>query len=137
MLRTAPKLESLMSGTCVSDLFFSDENREALHQGIRYGVYRQSANKYVIDRQDDRQLELVMRSLYLQYATNRPDGIVEQVQSLNARVLDYCVPQILREIEMYRYYINDIHNMPVPMERSVNASSAGTGHRELSRATLG
>jgi hypothetical protein len=126
----------ILSPTCVSDLFFSDLNRDALQQGIRYGVYRQSPQKSVIGRQDDRQLELVMRSIYLQYGENRPDRIVEQVQSLNARVLEYCVPQIVREIEMYRHYVQDIHNMPMPLERSVNTSSAGTGHRELSRAAL-
>lgn len=128
-------LASRFQNTPLSDLFFSELNIDALQQGIRYSVYSNSNGRHTIGKQDDRQLMLVMRSVFLQFGPNRPAGVVEQVRCLNKMVLDFCVPRVLREIEMYQHYINDIHNLPVPMERSTSVSSAGS--RALVRESLG
>jgi hypothetical protein len=110
----------------LSDLYFSPQNVEALHEAIRYQVYIRSGNKHVIDRQSDTDLKVVMRSIFYEYARNLPYDVVGQVRELNTKVIDYCVPKILMEINMYIYYRQDISQNPQPLPRSENTSSAGT-----------
>ncbi len=124
--RQAESLQRNMQATPLSTLFFSDANVRALHDGIRYLTYKRSSGRYVIDKQDDRQLHYVMRSVYLQHARNDPEGVLAQVRCLNGKVLDYCVPTILTALDAHRHYLDDISKLPVPMDQSVNVSSAGT-----------
>ena len=107
-------------------LFFSAENIEALQQGLRYLVFKHSCQKHIIDRQSDEDLKIIMRSVYLEHGQHQPFGITEQVRNLNAKVLDYCLPRVLNEIDAYVKFRQEISQLPVPMERSTNANSKGT-----------
>lgn len=108
----------------LSNLFFSQLNIDALQLGLKNMVYKKSGN--VINNQDETQLKIIMRSIFLQYSRNLEDNIVEQVRELNQKVLDYSVPKIIIELENYKFYLNDIAKLPVPLERSKNMSSSGT-----------
>ena len=110
----------------VSSLFFSRHNIDTLQSAIRYSVYKRSQNKHIIDNQSENDLMVVMRSIYLQYSKNLPYDIIEQVKRLNSMVLDYCVPNILREVNQYHNYTNDISSLPIPLEHAKNMSSKGT-----------
>jgi hypothetical protein len=110
----------------LSNIFFSQNNINALQQGMKYLVWKNSGKKYVIGNQSETELQIVMRATYLQYSKNLPYNIIPQVRDLNQKVLDFTVPRIIIEIQQHNYYINDISNQPVPLERSVNTSSAGT-----------
>lgn len=110
----------------VSSLFFSRHNIDTLQSGIRYSVYKRSQNKHIIDNQSENDLMVIMRSIYLQYSKNLPYDIVEQVKRLNSMVLDYCVPNILREVNQYNNYTNDIGSLPIPLDHAKNMSSKGT-----------
>jgi hypothetical protein len=46
-----------------------------------------------------------MRSLYLDYSKNLPFDYIGQVKSLNIRVLDFAVPQIISEADMRLHYL--------------------------------
>lgn len=110
----------------LSNLFFSQDNINAIQQGIRYKVFKNSGDKHIISNQSETEIKIVMRSIYLQYSRNLPYDIINQVKDLNKKVLDYIVPQILREIKQYLYYKQDISTQPIPLERSKHISSAGT-----------
>ena len=110
----------------VGELFFSKKNVDALHEAIRYQVFLKSNKRHVIDRQSDTDLIIVMRSIYLENAKHLSYDIVGQVRRLNVLVLNEVVPKIMREIDMYITYIDDISRNPVPMPRSVLTSSVGT-----------
>jgi hypothetical protein len=113
--------------TPVSKAFFSPENMTLLQNAIRREVYIKSGPKqWLIEAQDIDELKIIMRSLYLQYGQNRPDGIGQQVEDLNRTVLDWAVPRIFSEVQYYFYYLNDISHMPVPIERPMLLSQAGT-----------
>lgn len=114
------------SGSEVAQLFFSLKNINILQEGIRYTIYKKTNGKHVIDKQSDTELKVVMRSIYLQYSRNLATDIVEQVKSLNSKVLDFVIPRILSEILQHIQYKKDITYLPVPMERSQNMSSKGT-----------
>jgi len=109
----------------LSDIYFSQTNINALQDAIRYQVYQRSNGKHTIGRQSDTELQVIMRSIYLQYSKNQPYDVVGQVKVLNKMVLDYAVPIILREIGQYSQYRKDASTLPVPLERSQNVSNAG------------
>ena len=110
----------------VGEVFFSQQNIDALQQGIRYSVFVKTEEKYKIDNQSETDLQVVMRSIYLQYCKNLENKILCQVKDLNAKVLDYCVPKILAELNHHITFINDISYLPVPLERGQHVSTSGS-----------
>lgn len=115
------------SENTLSQTFFSQENTRLLQQSIKRAVYEKSGEKqWVIDDQSADELQIVMRSMFLQYAKNLDYDIPGQIRELNGLVIDWCEPRISSEIGMYEYYLKDISKMPVPLEHPVLLSSAGT-----------
>jgi len=112
--------------TPLSDVYFSRTNIDALQEAIRYQVYQQSEDNVIIDRQSEVDLRIIMNSVYLEYAKELPYDVVGQVRDLNKIVLKQTVPRIVREVQMYLTYRNDISQLPMPLERSVNVSNRGT-----------
>jgi len=113
--------------TALSNAFFTRMNAERIQQEIKKEVYRASGpKKYVIDDQDVDELKMIMRAMYLQYAKNNTFNIEGQINELNKYVIDWAVPRITSEIDHYHYYLNDISTLPIPLEKPLNMSSAGT-----------
>ena len=106
--------------------FFSNKNIENLQILIRKNVYIESGNKHVIAKQDYNSLKIVMKSIYLQYGKNLKNNIKDQVKKLNILVLDYCVPNIISNIEQYLGYKKSVSTLPVPLELPKYISDAGT-----------
>lgn len=111
---------------CLNDVFFSDDNINALQIGMRNMVANATNGDTIIGKQSDIELKIIMRSIYLQYGKNLNENILGQVKSLNKKVLDYSVPRILVEIEQNKNYIMDASNLHTPMDRSVNVSNKGS-----------
>jgi hypothetical protein len=123
--------QDLMRGnwmdTTLSKTFFGPANTKILQNAVRKTVYDRSGDKrWVIDEQSADELQIVMRSLYLQYAKNLEFDIPGQIKDLNDLVIEWCVPRIMSEIGMYEYYLKDISSMPVPLPQPMSMSSAGT-----------
>jgi hypothetical protein len=110
----------------LNQLFFSKKNMENIQNMIRYNVYLKSDKKFKIDKQSDVELEIIMRSIYLQHSPNLPYKITEQIQYLNQLVSDWCVEQIIPEVSQYVGYLKEIEYMPVPIDLPVNLSSKGS-----------
>lgn len=115
----------------VSSLYFSAKNIDALQEGIRYLVYMKSCQKHVIGKQPEDELKVIMRSIYLQFAKNQPFDALAQVRELNAKVLEYCVPRVLEEIDQYNLYTKQISTLPIPLENAQNVSKKGTQVLEM------
>jgi hypothetical protein len=118
--------QGIVQPTALNQLFFSEYNMNRIQDLIRYKVYIQSNKEYVIDRQSDTELEIVMRSIYLQHSQNLNCQFKEQVDFLNKLVVDWSVPQIMSEIQLYQRYLKEVNTLPVPIELPVNLSSKGT-----------
>jgi len=113
--------------TALSDNFFTRTNVQVIQQAIKKEVYRMSGPKqYVIDDQDVDEIKMIMRAMYLQYAKNNPFDVQGQINELNDLVIKWSAPRIMSEIGQYNYYLNDISHLPVPLEKPLNMSSAGT-----------
>lgn len=111
--------------TCVSDIFFSEENIEALQQGIRYGTWQQSNGTIVVGNQSRDELSIICRSIFLEHSRNLPFTLLEQVRELNGRVLAFCIPRVLSEARSYQRYREDISTQRVPLPNAMWTSRAG------------
>jgi hypothetical protein len=119
-------LYGIQETSTLNQLFFSKKNMEIIQNMIRYNVYEKSEKKFVIDRQSDIELEIIMRSIYLQHSPNLPDKIKQQIEYLNNLVNDWCVEQIIPEVQQYIGYIKEIEFMPMPIDLPLNLSSKGS-----------
>jgi hypothetical protein len=113
--------ENILSGiwqdTPMCQAFFSPENRQILQNGIRYGVYVQSHQNYIVAPVDEDELMIVMRSIYLQHSANLPDQIPEQISELNKMVMDYCIANVFSAAQGQMGYIRDASTLvePIPL----------------------
>jgi len=110
--------------TPLNQAFFSKDNFQIVQNSIRRTVYDKSGD--IIDPVSTDDLFMIMRAIFLWYSRNLPDRIPEQIAELNERVTAYCVPKIVAEVNMYKYYLKDISTLPVQLNQPVNVSSAGT-----------
>lgn len=115
-----------MQSTPLSELFFCADNINILQDGIRYRVWMETDQKYVIGRQSDTELKIVMRSIYYQFAMNQASDVIGQVRELNKKVLEWVVPEIVSNLKQYEVYRKDASTLPMPLERGQLATSKGT-----------
>lgn len=115
----------------ISDIYFCTSNVNVLQDGIRYKVWKETGERYVIGKQSDQELRIVMRSIYYQYAKHLPNDVVGQVRDLNAKVIEWVVPEILSNLRQYEKYRQDASQLPMPMERGPLLTQKGTKTLEL------
>jgi hypothetical protein len=115
----------------VSSVFFSSQNIDLLQNGMRNQILNMSNGQYVIGRQSEDELKIIMRSIYYQYSKNIPYNIKEQVKYLNIKVLEWSVPRILTNLKQDEMYRRDISTLPEPLERSQLPSQKGTRVLEI------
>ena len=89
----------------VNSTFFHKNNIDNIHQKIIQKVKLDLGE--VISRQDDTQLHLIMRSIFLQHGRETND-IMDMINCLNNRVINYSVDKIKENILQYRGYLKDI-----------------------------
>jgi len=114
---------SVQGKSALNELFFSFENVELLHRNIISRV--SNITGYRIGRQNDTELQIIMRSIFLQYSKNQPCNLKQQVMDLNKTVLDYAVDRITTEISRYLEYKDTVNKMPLPLNHPRNLSSKG------------
>lgn len=119
--------------TPLNEMYFSSYNMKALQEGIRYRIFVESDGKFKIGYQNERELIIVMRSIYYQYGRNSPDDIVGQVRELNAMVLKWAVPEIMNNLLQHEQYKKDISQLPIPIPRAQLSTMKGTRSLELTK----
>jgi len=116
-------ISNIVVPNALSRTFFSNDNVERLQLQIIDGVFKSCQKK--ISRQSYQELQIIMKSMYLQYGRNLPYDIEGQVQTLNKYVIDECIRIIVPNVLQYDKYIADITS-PIPvMSRSQNVSNKG------------
>jgi len=116
-------ISNIVVPNALSRTFFSNDNVERIQNEIVNNVYNQS--KKLISRQSYQELQIIMKSIYLQYSRNLSNNIEEQVYTLNKYVIDECVSIIIPNVIQYNKYITEITGpLPVP-PRSINVSNKG------------
>ena len=116
-------ISNIVVPNALSYSFFSNDNVEIIQRQIVDTVYAQSQKQ--IGKQSYQELQIIMKSIYLQYGRNLKDNIYEQVHTLNKYVIDECTRIIIPNVLQYNKYIDDITS-PIPvMPRSQNVSNKG------------
>jgi len=119
-------LYGIQETTHLNQLFFSRKNMDIIQNQIRHSVYLKTDRKHIIDRQSDIELEIVMRSIYLQHSPNLDYKLKEQIQYLNGLVIEWSVETIIPQVQQYLGYLKEIEYYPMPIDLPVNLSSKGT-----------
>ena len=88
---------------------------------------------YKIQRQSELQLQIIMRSIFLQHSKNNNCNIKEQIIELDKKVIDFSVERIIVEINQYMEYKNTINKLPTPMTHPQNLSNKGEKSLKLSQ----
>lgn len=114
---------TMYSPTPVSNVYFSRDNIDFIQKHIIYGVELASKKEYKIQNQNETQLEIIMRSIYLQNSKNVPCHIADQVKYLNKLVIQYCVENIMSSIQSYIKYIDDVSESRPLMDRAMSTST--------------
>lgn len=120
-----------ISNTELSNLFFSQTNIDALQQGLKNLVYERTNRKAIIGNQNETELKIIMRSIFLQYGKNQKNNIIEQIRELNGYVLNWAVPEIISNLKQHENYKKDISTLPMPLERAQLTSQKGTRVLEI------
>ena len=119
-------LYGIQETTTLNQAFFSRKNMDLIQDNIRYDVYMKTDKKHIIGKQSEVELEVIMRSIYLQHSPNLPNQIKEQIKYLNQLVSNWCVEKIIPEIYQYLGYLKEVEYMPIPIDLPINLSSKGS-----------
>ena len=112
-------------------VFFSESNIDTIQQEIQNQVKLMSGGKYVIDRQSDDDVKIVMRSYYLMFAKNDPNFVARELEELNRRVIGYCAAKVYSEVDFHMFYRKDIEDFAAPIANPMNSQVYGTRTGEL------
>lgn len=119
---TATTRWSTMGADDVNAAFFSARNVDAIQAELRAVIKARLG--YVIDRQPDDQLLIVMRYVYMNESRNA--GGAAEVRRLNRLVLKEIVPQVASALVQYLAYLRDASRLPTPIPRAEATSVKGT-----------
>jgi hypothetical protein len=110
----------------LTKLFFSRQNRQEIQNRIRYEIYRQSRRKYIIDEQNNMELAMLMRSIYLQHGKNINCQFKKQIKELNDITVEAIIPGLMSNIKQYVTYLRDKSQPLQPIDRPKNTNTTGT-----------
>ena len=109
--------------TPLSDAFFSDFNRETIHNSLISNI--KSKTGYTIDKQNDADIQGLMRKVYINMASNEYNGVKEQVSSMNSKVVDEASQFVMTGVLQQIVYLQDIATNPVPLNAPRSTSTYG------------
>jgi hypothetical protein len=119
-------LKSVYTPTPLGELFFCVDNIRRLQNKIKKSVFIESKGKYKLDAdQNESDLLIVMRAVYIQDSFNSPYRIVHQVKELNQKVINRILPDMITNIKQNEEYISAIERPIDPIPLPVNVSRAG------------
>ena len=124
-------LKGIQATNVLNTAFFSQRNINNIQKQIQKKVL--DLTNYKIGRQSDLQLQIIMRSIYLQYSKNLNCDYANQIRDLNKKVTDYSVDRIVVEISQFLEYRNEVSKIPDPISLPKNLSNAGEKSSSLFR----
>jgi len=111
-------LKGIIERSKLSNIFLSNENTSNIQRQIRFGVNKQTGK--VISNQSPQEVNTVMRSIYLQEGSvpvTSDEEARQVISKLNNDVIDYCVNHVVVKLKQHDMYMNDISQLPIPLER--------------------
>ena len=118
-------LNGIRKEPLLSKVFFSQQNINLLQKRIITEVLKTTNGGYLIEKQNENDLLIVMQLIYSEHAKHLHNHIRKQISDLNDLVLDEIVPSIVSELKAYFGYLNDVFGPRKIMDRPENVSKAG------------
>jgi hypothetical protein len=109
--------------TPLDSAFFSNFNREQLHRAIIQKI--QESTGYVIDRQNDADLQTLMKKVFVNMRRDPYTNVKAQLDSMNNIVVEEATQTIEGGVLQQLVYLRDITANPVPDPRPVSTSTYG------------
>lgn len=127
-------IKGIHDKTLLNQLFFSPKNVQNIQNKLRFVIWKMSRKQFVIPEQNVVELQIIMRSIYLQYSRNLNEHVKEQINVLNNNVIDTLVPDLLSNVKQYMRYLEDTNEPYKIMARGQATSSAGTKTLDIGSA---
>ncbi len=103
--------------------FFSKKNLNYIQNIIRYLIYQKSNKTYIIDKQDDTNILVIMRQTFLRYYPSiKSTTINKQILELNTLVINEIISPLINEISSYIKFLKD-QNSPLSQFQISQATS--------------
>lgn len=118
-------LKGIQVETVLSKLYFSPENVDIIQKQIILKVFRETDGAYWIEKQNEEDLQVIMRSIFLQHAKHLPYDITNQIRELNNITVDDIVPNVITEINAYYGYLERAFAPRQILDWPESASNAG------------
>ena len=109
--------------TPLSDAFFSDFNRESLHQTIIDRVKDKTG--LVIDRQNDADLQAYMKGIYFNLVEDPFTNVKGQLDRMNAAVISQTLKDIIPNVLQRLVYLQDASGLPAPLNLPASTTTRG------------
>jgi len=109
--------------TPLSNLFFSDLNINTLQKGIKQKFKNDTG--LAIDNQDQNDLLVIMRSVYIDNSMTPSQNVCEQVKWMNGRVIEHANQQISTGVSQQIDYFRDASRVWVPNKLPESTSLYG------------
>jgi Family of unknown function (DUF5761) len=109
--------------TPLSDAFFSDFNKETIHNSLIALVKNRTG--YTIDRQNDADIQGLMRKVYINMARNEYTDVRKQVDTMNDKAVEEASQFVLTGVLQQIVYLQDIATNPIPLASPMNTSTYG------------
>lgn len=117
-------MSTRLQPTPLTDAFFSDFNRGLLHRAIQSEIKQRTG--YAIDKQNDADLQALMRRVYVNMAADPFTDVRGQIDRMNAAVVREATETISTGVLQHVMYLRDIASNPVPLAPPRNTSTYGT-----------
>ena len=117
-------LKGVYQPTPLGELFFSQENINRIQKMIKYEVFVRTNGKYKLEvEQNESDLLVVMRDIYITCGKNIPYQLVRQVKELNHKTVEKIIPDMISMIKQDDAYIQQLDKPidPIPLPVCVNS----------------
>ena len=109
--------------TPLDGAFFSDFNREKIHQSIIRNIKDKTG--YVIDRQNDADLQTLMKKVFVNMRQDPYVNVKGQLDAMNNAVVIEACQTIETGVLQQLLYLRDINANPVPNPMPMSTSTYG------------
>jgi hypothetical protein len=107
----------------LSDAFFSEFNRALIQKDIIRAIREKTG--YAISDQSDADLQALMKRVYINMLANPYTDVRQQVEKMNAKVVEEATGTISTGMLQQLLYLKDISSNPVPLAPPVSTSTYG------------
>ena len=110
----------------ISKIFFSPENMNRVQKAIKRAIFYKTKGQFRLDEdQDESDLLVTMRAVFIEHSRFLPEKIISQVKELNRLIVEYITPDMITEIKQTYGYIKEINEPIKPLPRPMNMNNAG------------